>query len=109
KKMDMEVYVQPEVGQYFNQKFISYKIQLDSTGKDADIVKASYADARFLEKNYQVSSYPTFLIFTPDGKILNRMTGGLEAKDFVKWASDVSDPKKNYYLLLDNYRNGKRD
>ena len=42
--MSATIFPQEETGNYFKDKFISVKVQLDTTAKDADNIKAWYAD-----------------------------------------------------------------
>jgi thioredoxin-related protein len=107
--MEKEVYGLQKVGDVFNNRFICVKMQMDSTAKDDDAVRASYADARHLERSYGVNAYPTFLFFSPEGQILNKTMGAQSADDFIQLAGGVMDPEKNYYHLLKEYKHGKRN
>lgn len=109
KKMEKEVYSLDKTGKAFNDKFICVKLQMDSTNNDADNVKKNYADARYISKNYSIAVYPTFLFFTQDGKMLYRKEGLVEADAFIGLATEVFNPKNNYYLFLENYKKGIRD
>src|SRR5262245_61023875 len=42
KKMDKEIYTQPQVGELLNERFINIKIQIDSTSHDDSKVQARY-------------------------------------------------------------------
>src|SRR5688500_2761792 len=52
KKMDKEVFSDEQVAQFFNSKFICYKLQMDSTRNDDQAVKDSYRDADYFRKAY---------------------------------------------------------
>ena len=108
-KMEKEVYSLPKIGDIYNEKFISLKIQMDSAKTDNKKKKLFYADARFFESHYKINAYPCLLFFMPDGRILNKFIGALKPDDFVQLTADVIDPQKNYYLLLDKYKKGKSD
>jgi len=73
--MATQVFPQKESGDYFNDKFISVSVQLDTTKADNDIVRAWYADGHDIATKYGVRAYPTYLIFAPDGSPLHRMVG----------------------------------
>src|SRR4051794_37368749 len=59
KKMDTETYPDKAVGDLFNDKFISVKVQFDQTAKDSDEVKSWYDDAKSITKQYLIEGYPT--------------------------------------------------
>jgi len=108
KEMEKSVYPLEKVGKYFNDKFISVKAQMDSSKKDNDAVKRSYADAHYLQERYKVDAFPTFLFFTPDGKILYRSIGAKAPDEFLALASDVLNPERDYYKFLEHFKQGKK-
>jgi thioredoxin-related protein len=109
KKMEKEVYSDEAVSQLFNSRFVCYKLQMDSSKNDNEVVKASYSDANFFRNAYRIFAFPTSLFFSSDGKLLNRKEGLLEVQDFIKVGQDALDPKKNYYNLLEDYNKGERN
>lgn len=109
KQMDQSVYPLEKVGKYFNEHFISLKVQMDTSENDGEPVKSWYADAHYIQQQYKVDAFPTYLFFTPDGKLLNRGLGAKSANDFLNLAATTIDPKNQYYVLLDQYKHGKRD
>jgi len=110
KMMKNVVFPQAEAGAYFNEKFVSIGVQLDSTQRDNDTVKRWYSKAHDLIVGYNVQAYPTFLIFSPDGKALTRVVGGNEkAADFIARVKEAMTPEKQYYTLLERYDHGERD
>lgn len=116
KTMDKNVFPDREVGQYFNGKFISVKIQMDKTANDNGDVKAWYKDMEEITKQYHVQEYPTFMFFSSDGKILAKETGSMEKKYFLSKATEAIkvghtylDPYEEYDRLKTEYLIGKRD
>jgi thioredoxin-related protein len=109
KKMEKEVYSIQHVGEVVNKKFISLKIQMDTTAKDNEGVKRRYADAHYFGMQFKLAGYPTLLFFNPDGKLLSMRLGAMDTDGFIQLTMDVLDPKKDYYQLLDKYRQGRRD
>ncbi len=108
--MSAMIFPQKESGDYMNDKFISVKVQLDTTAGDAGNIKAWYADGHDIAVKYGVRAYPTYLIFAPDGRIIHRVVGSrIDAKSFIAAASGTFDSTKQYYTLLDHYKNGRRD
>jgi thiol-disulfide isomerase/thioredoxin len=108
--MSTKIFPQKESGDYMNDKFVSVKVQLDTTAKDAGNIKAWYADGHNIAVKYGVHAYPTYLIFAPDGHIVHRMVGTrLTAKDFITDVSVSFDSTQQYYTLLGQYKKGRRD
>lgn len=109
KAMDKDVYASEKVGHFFNDKFVSVKVQFDKTGQDSEQVRKWYADAESLEKHYKVSGFPTYLFFSPEGEIVHRDTGARKIAEFINLASDALNPSKQFYTLLRNYQQGRKD
>jgi hypothetical protein len=107
--MDKNVYTSEKVGAYFNEKFVSVKVQFDKTDQDSAEVKKWYADAEALEKEYKVGGFPTYLFFSPEGEIVHRDTGERKIPEFISLAGDALDPSKQFYTLLRNYQQGQKD
>jgi thioredoxin-related protein len=109
KHMEKEIYPLKKVGDYFNQHFISVKLQMDKKPNDPDDIKASYKMAKFIQDKYQVVAYPTYLFFQPDGRVVHRGVGGFPSKMFIELAQNAFDTNKQYYTLLANYKPQQMD
>jgi thioredoxin-related protein len=110
KMMDQNVYLNDTVADFFREKFISVKIQVDTSKGDNSEVKMWYADAQMINKEYSIRSYPSFLFFSPDGNIVHRALGYHPPTDFIGIAADALDPGKQYYVQLQRYlREGAKD
>jgi len=107
KKMETEVYPLDSIGQFFNQNFISVKAQMDSTAKDDDLVKSFRADAKNLQNSYRVNAFPTFLFFSPEGKLVHKGIGAMDERGFAYLGHDALDPSKQYYTLISSFRQAK--
>jgi thioredoxin-related protein len=107
--MDKNVYDNEEVGEAFNDKFISVKVQIDRTSYDNDTVKKWYADAKRIETNYTVKAFPTFLFFYPDGRPMHRAAGYRNPEQFIALSKEALDTQKQYYAILARYQPGKFD
>jgi thioredoxin-related protein len=92
KHMRTVVFPQPEMGKYFNDKFVNIEVQLDTTPKDDEYVKSWYADAHAIMTKYAIKAFPTYLIFAPDGRVLHRIVGGGTAKEFIKQVQEAFEP-----------------
>lgn len=106
KQMDIEVYPNAVVGEYMNKRFISVKVQLDTTKNDSKEIQSWYADASFLKKKFKVSAMPTFLFFAPGGQALFKDLGARKSQDFLKMANKVDSADFHYYVLLDAWHDG---
>ena len=109
KFMSANIFPQEKVGDFMNEKFISVKVQMDQTPKDNEEVKQWYADAKQIEQQYSIRAYPTFLVFAPDGHIVDRQIGGAEADQFIERCAASLDPAKQYYTQLEQFKNGRKD
>jgi len=108
--MTTQIFPQAAAGDYFNDKFVSVAVQLDTSAKDVPDVKRWYADAHNIAKDYHVNAYPTYLIFAPDGHIVHRMLGSTRTvADFLKNTAEGFDTTKQYYTQLAEYDHGRRD
>src|SRR2546423_12341341 len=109
KKMDKEIYSDHLVGNYLNDNFISLKLQMDTSANDDENVKAGYADSHRIMQEYRITAFPSYLFFSPGGKIVHRDLGYKKTDDFIDLAKKATDPTKQYYTLLEKYQQGKKD
>jgi thioredoxin-related protein len=109
KWMDKHVYTNDSVGAYMEKKFISVRIQTDSAEKDNEDVRRWYTNAHEIRQKYQITVYPSYLFFSPEGNAVDKCVGALGVNDFLSLASSAMDSKKQYYTLLTSYRNGEKD
>ena len=96
KKMIRDVFPQEKVGKYMNANFVSIKIDRE----------AAYAEG--LARNWQVSAYPTFIIFNADGKEIGRFMGGSDADNFIKRVAEKSAMDAGANNLEERWANGER-
>jgi thioredoxin-related protein len=104
KEMDKNVYPVNEVGTFVNQNFIAVKVQLDSTAQDSETIKKWYKDAEHIRSDYKVKSLPTFLFFSPDGRLVHEGRGAQDVKGFLRVAQNALDSNEQYYTLLEKYK-----
>src|SRR6185295_11188757 len=108
--MSSVVYPTDEAGNYMNDKFISIKLQLDTTGQDNMQVKNWYNDAHEISETYNIHASPTYMIFDPDGNPVHRFTGQVQTTgEFIEKTKNAFDPGSQYFTLLKKYKEGKRD
>ncbi|NII25843.1 DUF255 domain-containing protein [Pseudoflavitalea sp. X16] len=114
KMMDNQVYSDDSVGIFFNQHFISVKVQFDKTQKDNEDVQRWYDDAAGISRQYHVEAYPTYIFLSPQGVIVHKDNGYKGIKDFVALAQTATmpgkvykDPYEEYYKLVEAYKQGE--
>jgi thioredoxin-related protein len=106
KWMDENVYQDDTIGKYFNDKFISIKLQMDTSKLDDERIKGWYADARIIKNKYQVNAFPTYLFFSPNGKIVHRDEGVRALEGFIAVGAEALNPDVQYYITIEKfYRN----
>jgi len=115
KKMDAETYPDKAVGDFFNDKFISVKVQFDQTDKDSAEVKSWYEDAKSISKQYILDRYPTYLVFSPQGEVVHMATGFKTPAQFLEFGKEAIQPGKTYdnpvakyNKLIEGYKAGER-
>jgi len=109
KSMEREIFSLPVVGEYYNQNFISIKVQFDKTENDDSIARKWYEQADNFQSTYSINSFPTYLYFDSDGKAVHKEIGAHTANNFIQIAKDAQVPEKQYYSILKNYIPGKLD
>jgi hypothetical protein len=107
--MDKETYTSEKVGSVVNDKFIAVKLQMDSTKDDDEQTRKWYLTARQIQTRYSISGYPTYLFFSPEGKLVHQDEGYKNAEQFILLANIALDPSKQYEALIEKYKNGSRD
>ena len=110
KLMDRDVYSNKLVADELKDRFISVKVQVDSSSLDDGATRSWYAEARVLVKKYKISAYPSFLVFDPEGRLVERDLGYKGVADFLKLLRAARDPEKaKLYEILEAYRHGDKD
>jgi len=108
KKMEKEVFSLENVGHFINGHFISVHVQMDTSKNDDESIKVWYNDAHNIKKDYQIATFPTYLFFSPNGKIVHRYLFAMPDSLFLKVAENALDTNKQYYTLLNKYLTGQK-
>lgn len=87
KVMDNEVLVDPTLSRFFNSNFISIKIDGESK------------EGKKLMKDYLVTGFPTYIFINKKGKTVNRISGALEAKQFLQMGRETIDPSNSLDVM----------
>lgn len=96
RMMATQVFPQKKVGDYFNEHFVSFKIDMEK------------GEGPELKNKFSVRAYPTFLFLDGDGKEINRIVGG--DSDADKFLESVDDGIGTLSLssLAKRYEGGER-
>ncbi len=98
KKMEKEVFTRPEIVNYFNQKFINVKYDME------------LAQGDMLKDKYGVQVFPTYLFIAPDGQEIHRIVGAHTAGNvFFDWSKMAVTPGRSRAELEQRYKNGERN
>lgn len=97
KWMDENVYNSKKAEDYFSEKFVSIKMDMEKE------------EGLLFKEKYKVEAYPTYLFFDPTGKIMHRFQGPLETDEFIKEVANTFLPDKALYELKRKYENGAKD
>lgn len=81
KFMAKTVFTDAEVAEYYNENFISVKI--DAEKEEAELVRAS-----------QIEAYPSLYYFNSDGKIISKNIGALDKAGFIAFGKKVISGQK---------------
>jgi thiol-disulfide isomerase/thioredoxin len=113
KLMDQQIYTNDTVGDFFNDRFISVRVQMDKTRRDNEWVKQWYADAIVFRKEYRIEGYPSCIYLSPQGDILHKVLGYRTVNEIIADAKSATMPGKvyedtyaEYDRLVADYRNG---
>jgi thioredoxin-related protein len=96
KRMDKEVYTTEKIGTFMNDKFISVKVQANPSNEDSEDIKKWYKDAEEIVRVNKVGLYPSFLYFSPEGKLVNSDGGFKSPEEFLSSATSAVDSSRNF-------------
>lgn len=97
KIMAKQVFPQEQVGDYFNDKFICLKYDMEKK------------EGKTISEEFQITSYPTFLFINADGTLRHKLIGGASADDLIQRASEALDENTAFGILEAKYNAGNRD
>jgi len=71
KMLANNVFPQPEVGAYFNERFVNCKLDAEKEGRE-------------LAKKYNVSSYPSLVFVNDGGEMIHKVSGVVSAETLIE-------------------------
>lgn len=96
KLMDREVFTLPEIGRYFDEKYIACRIDAE---KEAD---------KSTLKKYDVQAFPCMVFMDADGKELKKIKGAVAPGIFLSEAKIVAGDELPYEKLYAKYQKNKK-
>lgn len=102
KRLAAEVFPQPEVGAFFNEHFVCYKLMTDP--KDTAEKKL----ARELSDRYHIRALPTLLWVDGEGRLLHFSTGYQSVQELLAEGRKAIDPEKRTGALIERWEKGDR-
>lgn len=81
KFMTKDVFTNPEVADYYNANFLAYKV--DAEKEEQELVASA-----------QIDAYPSLFYYNPQGQLITKNVGALDAKGFKKFGEGVLDNMK---------------
>ena len=97
KIMEKEVFALPEVGDYFNERFICLKINVE-TPENKEIVQ-----------KYQVNALPTMLFINNKGEVLRTLNGATAPANFVHEAMVAAGDALSFEQLYTKLKKDKKN
>lgn len=88
KMMSKNIFPLEEVGEFYNEHFINYKLDMEAEG-----------DGVTFAKTYGVSAFPTYMFFTPEGEKVHRAVGSKPADRFIEDGKNAMDPEKQFFTV----------
>lgn len=96
KKLEKDIFTQPEVANFFNQNFINFKINAE---KDEGVEFSG---------TFEVDAYPCMLFFDSNGNLVHRTTGYFDAQAFIENGKNALNPERQLIRLQQEYESGNR-
>ena len=97
KLMEEYTFSDAEVGEFFNEKFINLRIDMEAfPGSE-------------LADRYQVYLYPTLLFIDGEGNVVHRGCGAMESAALIEVGQRALDPENRLAGLQKKYDEGNRD
>lgn len=96
KMMARDIFPQKEVGDFMNPQFVCIKIDMEK-GEGPELMK-----------RLDITAFPTFIIFSSDGKEIGRWMGGSDAATFIQKVR-ANSAGSSSASMDERFANGERD
>jgi len=78
KRLDRDVFTNSSLSAYLQKDFVCVKVNAEDP-----------QEGSALAQQYQVTGYPCALVFSPDGKLIGRIEGYEEARDYISRLHEI--------------------
>ncbi|WP_200977772.1 thioredoxin domain-containing protein [Echinicola sp. 20G] len=95
KMMDKQVFVDPELGTYFNEHFVSVKLNTEHEINEE------------LVKELDINSMPTLMFVEGDGEVISRISGSMNIEEMLKFGKTAAGDLKSFEEIYDIYKKDK--
>ena len=100
KKMEHETFGNDSVKKKLADKFVSVRMQYDTTMFDSFNIKDWHAVSDSFSRLYHITSFPTYIFFDADGNVIHKQVGFKNSSEFQTMLLDISNPDKQFYTNL---------
>ena len=97
--MQETVFPLPEVGEYFNSRFVNYKLDAENEDQNGPEISA----------HFKIEVLPTYLILDSEGNELSRATGGCSPEQFISMVGRMlGEVESDFAEMRERYLAGER-
>ena len=97
--MQETVFPLSEVGEYFNARFVNYKLDAENDDQNGPEIAA----------RFEINSVPTYLILDSEGKELSRALGGCSPAQFIAMVGRmIGEVESEFDQMRTLYKSGER-
>lgn len=97
KRMSATVFTDPEVGSFYNDKFINVKMDMEK------------GEGKSLRSKYRVMAYPTLMYIDYTGKVVQRVKGARGVEEFIGLGKTALKKLDRSDVYAAEYEKGNRD
>lgn len=97
KKMSREVFPLAEIGDFFNEKFINVKMDMEQE------------EGKKVARRYGIRAFPTLLFVNSDGDVVHRVAGFKNSEGLLKLGTDANNPTRQLAYMKKKYDGGNRE
>jgi len=96
KKLEKEVFTDKEVADYFNSKFVNFRLDIEK------------GEGPELKQRFKVQPVPTLLFINAKGEVEHKFIGASSKEDFLKLTDEVFTKVNRYGALQRRFKSGEK-